>query len=285
MRDGPGLPSRLGDRGRIELSRRCSPKWRHDLRETESVHLDEGTFDSTDGPPIHVKANNDGTAIRLESRDGTITDSLEDRANILGVAAGDTSDHKWALGWHEDAAHRHLGLYTPKDATVAGGNLQKRLDIQDGDPAKAFWNNISEHRFERPSGGDLDMRLLRPSASEEVDITFAASDNTRKFRLGYTEFNQFVIKSLTTTYLSIGDGASRATLNQGAAFNGGITDDVGGTVQQQRGAPITAELDPGERMQYMSDGSDGNSAGDLVSARNDSGTIVSQVIAPASNDA
>lgn len=59
----------------------------------------------------------------------------------------------------------------------------------------------------------------------------------------------------------------------------------GGTTQTPRGAPTTAELADGERMQYVSDGSDGNSAGDVVSARNNAGTIVSQVVIAAANDA
>ncbi|MDS0280300.1 hypothetical protein NDI85_21175 [Halomicroarcula sp. S1AR25-4] len=59
----------------------------------------------------------------------------------------------------------------------------------------------------------------------------------------------------------------------------------GSTVHVQRGAPTTDDLAAGERMVYTSDGSDGNAAGDLVSARNDSGAIVSQVIAAAADDA
>lgn len=59
----------------------------------------------------------------------------------------------------------------------------------------------------------------------------------------------------------------------------------GGTTQKQRGAPTTTELADGDRMTYVSDGTDAHAAGDLVSARNAAGTIVSQVIAAAANDA
>lgn len=58
-----------------------------------------------------------------------------------------------------------------------------------------------------------------------------------------------------------------------------------GDVFQQRGAPTTDELADGERMVYVSDGSDGNATGDLVSARNNGGSIVDQVIGAASSDA
>lgn len=66
---------------------------------------------------------------------------------------------------------------------------------------------------------------------------------------------------------------------------GGILSVSSGTIQQQRGAPTTTELADGERMTYTSDGTDAHSAGDLVSARNNAGTIVSQVIAAAADDA
>lgn len=64
-----------------------------------------------------------------------------------------------------------------------------------------------------------------------------------------------------------------------------LVDNAAGVVHKQRGAPTTSELDTGERMVYTSDGSDAHSAGDLVSARNDAGSIVSQVIAAAADDA
>jgi len=47
----------------------------------------------------------------------------------------------------------------------------------------------------------------------------------------------------------------------------------------QRGAPSTSELDAGEHMMYVADGSAANStAGDVVIARNNSGTIEEAVI-------
>lgn len=58
----------------------------------------------------------------------------------------------------------------------------------------------------------------------------------------------------------------------------------GGEIQTPRGAPTTSELADGERMRYVSDGSDGNAAGDVVSARNNAGTIVSQVVIAAADD-
>lgn len=73
--------------------------------------------------------------------------------------------------------------------------------------------------------------------------------------------------------------------NGNVTFPSGTVTASSGTIQQQRGAPTTTELADGERMQYTSDGSDGNAAGDLVSARNNAGTIVDQVIAAAADDA
>ena len=60
---------------------------------------------------------------------------------------------------------------------------------------------------------------------------------------------------------------------------------TGTTTHTQRGAPTADDLAPGERMVYTSDGSDSHAAGDLVSARNDGGVIVSQVMAAAADDA
>lgn len=56
-----------------------------------------------------------------------------------------------------------------------------------------------------------------------------------------------------------------------------------GEVKTQRGDPSTIELDDGEVMTYNSDGTGSGSAGDLVYAINDSGTIKTSVIAQRSN--
>jgi hypothetical protein len=54
-------------------------------------------------------------------------------------------------------------------------------------------------------------------------------------------------------------------------------------VKTQRGDPTTSELDDGEVMTYNSDGTDTGSAGDLLYAVNDSGTIKTTIIAERSN--
>lgn len=72
------------------------------------------------------------------------------------------------------------------------------------------------------------------------------------------------------------------SVTAGAVDAGAV--DTGDVRYRQRGAPTTAELADGERMTYVSDGTDGNAAGDLVSARNNAGTIVGQVIVAAVND-
>jgi len=79
--------------------------------------------------------------------------------------------------------------------------------------------------------------------------------------------------------LVIGDGS---TWQDAQSF---VQQVASGINYEQRGAPSTSELADGERMVYVSDGSDGNAAGDLVSARNNGGAIVDQVLAAASGDA
>lgn len=67
-------------------------------------------------------------------------------------------------------------------------------------------------------------------------------------------------------------------------FHSDVVRVTNGMINAQRGAPTTSELPTGTRLLYTSDGTDGHTAGDLVSARNNAGTIIDQVIAPASND-
>jgi len=57
----------------------------------------------------------------------------------------------------------------------------------------------------------------------------------------------------------------------------------GGTIHKQRGDPTTTELGSGEIMLYNSDGSGTGSAGDLVYAINDGGSIKTQIIVQRSN--
>lgn len=71
--------------------------------------------------------------------------------------------------------------------------------------------------------------------------------------------------------LNIGDG-NLPIRTQGA-----------GEAMSQRSAPTTSELSSGEVMRYVSDGTDSGSAGDLMYAINDAGTIKTQVIAAKSN--
>lgn len=52
---------------------------------------------------------------------------------------------------------------------------------------------------------------------------------------------------------------------------------------EQRGDPSTTDLDSGEVLLYNSDGSGTGSAGDLVYAVNDGGTIKTSIIAQRSN--
>ena len=63
----------------------------------------------------------------------------------------------------------------------------------------------------------------------------------------------------------------------------GLLEAGDGVVHEQRGEPSTDELADGDVMTYNSDGSDGHSAGDLVYAINDGGSILTQVIAEKSN--
>jgi hypothetical protein len=56
-----------------------------------------------------------------------------------------------------------------------------------------------------------------------------------------------------------------------------------GEVERQRGDPSPSELNDGDVMTYNSDGSGTGSAGDLVYAVNDSGTVKTTIIAQRSN--
>lgn len=56
-----------------------------------------------------------------------------------------------------------------------------------------------------------------------------------------------------------------------------------GEVKPQRGDPSTSELSDGDVMTFNSDGSGTGSAGDLVYAVNDAGTIKTSIIAQRSN--
>lgn len=58
---------------------------------------------------------------------------------------------------------------------------------------------------------------------------------------------------------------------------------MGHAQMQQRGDPSTGEIPPGECMTYCSDGSGTGSAGDLVYAVNDGGTIKTSIVAQRSN--
>lgn len=73
------------------------------------------------------------------------------------------------------------------------------------------------------------------------------------------------------------DGSQNITLPNGHA------ETSGGVEYQQRGDPTTSELSDGQCMEYCSDGSGTGSAGDLVYAVNDSGTIKTSIIAQRSN--
>lgn len=56
-----------------------------------------------------------------------------------------------------------------------------------------------------------------------------------------------------------------------------------GVIKEQRGDPEASEISSGDSMIYQSDGSETGSAGDLVRAYNDDGTVKTQIIAPLSN--
>lgn len=111
---------------------------------------------------------------------------------------------------------------------------------------------------------------IRPTSAETV------TDLNNNFELHPTSGR---LAELTDGTLVIGDGQDWHDAQTWASAI------ANGDVYQPRGAVTTNELADGERMVYVSDGSDGNSAGDLVSARNNAGAIVSQVIAAASGDA
>ncbi|ELY69323.1 hypothetical protein C489_05198 [Natrinema versiforme JCM 10478] len=78
---------------------------------------------------------------------------------------------------------------------------------------------------------------------------------------------------------------SHVRFHKNSDKRGNVDRQSGGTEYSQRAQPTTDELNGGDSMIYCSDGSDGHSAGDLVHAFNNSGTIQTNVISAASNTA
>lgn len=134
-------------------------------------------------------------------------------------------------------------------------------------------------------GTRSDIRTVTDSAgaADPQEFNIRHNDNstadTIHWRRNAATPEAFGVQNFTTgtTLLSVAD--------DGATQSAGPVASSGGFIAEQRGAPTTSELADGERMQYTSDGTDAHSAGDLVSARNSAGTIVSQVIVAAANDA
>jgi hypothetical protein len=98
--------------------------------------------------------------------------------------------------------------------------------------------------------------------------------------------SRFTLKSnqtLVDNALYAFDDEDALYFNTLTKHKGNVTKDSGGTEYNQRGKPTTSEIDNGDAMTYCSDGTDGGSAGDLMYAVNDGGTIKTSVIAQRSN--
>lgn len=95
--------------------------------------------------------------------------------------------------------------------------------------------------------------------------------------------NGNLITNAGTSDLSLAGGGNTVKLLSTLNLNGNIIDNNNGSVYQQRGDPSTTEVPSGEAMTYVSDGSGTGSAGDLVYAVNDGGSIKTVIIAQRSN--
>lgn len=157
------------------------------------------------------------------------------------------------------------------------GNNIRRLWITDNadGTSKVLFQELEAMRFE---GKTIDMHE-RNGIEQHTRFEGDRANNRAFIRMNE---NSHIIEKSGSFVRTINDGQTLYghTLN----MNGDGIRHANGVGYTQRGAPTTSDLNAGERMIYVSDGSDAHTAGDLVSARNQGGTIIDQVIADGAND-
>lgn len=177
----------------------------------------------------------------------------------------------------------HLSIYTGDGA----GSENKRLDVPYGAAnVEPHWQNITRMIFD----GALEPRTSTPVAGTGA-IRLASGEGIAT-RNSAGDDDLFYLTSFADDKIRIGDtnnAGLQLWTGGGVEFHGNLLvrgnsiEDAQGIHQQQRGDPSTSELASGEVMTFASDGSGTGSAGDLVYAVNDGGTIKTSVIAQVSN--
>lgn len=232
------------------------------------------------GSDIHPTVDSSQSAGDDPAFDIAVTDSQGARPEIhwrRRVTNADSTDE--ALSVYDATNTTELFTVRESGAVDVAGALG--VTGQTTVSSDIVLNSTAEIEF----GERSDIRTVTDSsgAADPQEFNIRHSDNsgadTIHWRRNAATPEAFGVQNYTTgtTLLSVAD--------DGTTQSAGSVSSSGGFIAEQRGAPTTSELADGERMQYTSDGSDGHSAGDLVSARNNAGTIVSQVIAAAADDA
>jgi hypothetical protein len=226
-------------------------------------------------------------------------------SGVIGYNTASTGDAKGVEGKTESS--NGYGLYTDDDAYV--GDLLEVSQVSVLDSMTVDYTG--------ESGGDHGLELIDRSTDNSEQLSIKANpEGTAEIVLQDTEESTYKwgFRASPTGDLYLDNHAniqSRLQLVTGGPLNilgssvsiadgtleveqsdtdgraidasGGSIRTKRGVINQQRGDPTTDELNPGENMQFNSDGSGTGSPGDLVYAVNDGGQIKTSIIAAADN--
>jgi hypothetical protein len=162
----------------------------------------------------------------------------------------------------------------------------RRVFVHDSSDTAVYMNNPNNVSFSKGFTGH-GARILGTKGNEDVQFNIKpqkGSPNT--LNVVGKNIESWVFKNDSgdrfLEFLTYGD--KRVKSFSGDGFNTGSPIRFGdGVALQQRGDPTTSEMKQGDSMTFTSDGSGTGSAGDLVYAVNDGGTIKTSVIASVAN--
>lgn len=172
--------------------------------------------------------------------------------------------------------HIKMPAASVTDAPTADGDIARKAEID------AIQSNLDTHGGDTTNPHDVD--YSQTGAASSTALTDHEGDTTNPHSVDYSQTGAAPSGHDNTEH-STNYAAETALSNHETNTNNPHDTVLADVHAPQRGAPSTTELASGDRMLYTSDGSDSHSAGDLVSARNDAGAIVSQVVAAAVDDA
>ncbi|ELY68837.1 hypothetical protein [Natrinema versiforme] len=130
-----------------------------------------------------------------------------------------------------------------------------------------------ELRYSNPTDGEVK-RVYQDTDSQRVTYDYRAGYNPRWQVAGSDHL------AFGTPYYS---SNSHVQFFENTDKRGNVDRQSGGTEYQQRAKPTTDEINGGDGMDYVSDGSDGYNAGSKVFAWNDGGTIKTSLIVDSAN--